>query len=184
MGNRRLHLLLLLPLAAVAGCQGDRELQQELLNIKNETTLQLELLNRHGAFLTEKTDMVEQQVDALSDADRHLSREVAIYTARPDQIRREILNEVDTRGELAAERQEQFKDEIADRLDDRGRVLSEKTQNTIEQYQDALDRERAFVEFVFTQQDSMNRVFANRFADRPWYESILGTWEAQQKTTP
>lgn len=184
MAKRRFHLLFLIPLAAAVGCQGDRELQQELLNLKNESTLQLELLERHSAFLTEKTDMVEKQVDALADSDRRLSHDVAVYTARPDQIRKEILDEVDQRGELAAERRERFKEEILQRLDDRGDELTAKAQEAVDQYQAVLDRERAFIDFVFTQQDSMNQVYANRFADRPWYESILGTWEARQNATP
>jgi hypothetical protein len=185
MGHRRLRLLALLPFAlGAAGCQGDRELQQELLNIKNETTLQLELLNRHSEFLVQKSEMVEGNLATLTDEDRRLSREVAIYTARPDQIRREILGEVDTRAEMATERRERFSRDIADRLDARGRALSEKTSQTIAKFQSALDHDRMFLTFVFAHQDSMNRVFANRFDDRPWYESVLGRWEAQQNPTP
>jgi polyhydroxyalkanoate synthesis regulator phasin len=185
MGNRRRHLLVLLPLAALAGCQGaDRDLQQELLNLKNETTLQLELLSRHSEFLTEKTDMVEKRLDTLSDADRKLSHDVAVYTARPDQIRKEILDEVDSRGEMAAERQQRFGDDLTGRLDARGTELSNKASTTIAEFQSVLDHEHDFFKFVFTAQDSLNQVFANRFADRPWYESVLGRWEARQSATP
>lgn len=178
-------LLFLTPLiAGVVGCQGNRELQQELLNLKNETSLQLELLNRHNDFLTRKTDLVEERVERLSSSDRQLTREVNIYGARPDQIKREILDEVDVRGQMAADQRTAFTQEFDDRLTDKSAYLSDKTRTTIAGFERALDHEDRFFRFVFAEQDSMNLEFVSRFQDRPWYESLLGRWEQQENSAP
>jgi hypothetical protein len=182
---RACALLLLAPLIlAVAGCQSSRETEQELVDLRNETTLQLLLLNRHGDFLSQKSDLVAERLRILEEADLELARNFDAYASRPDEVKEEVLGEVDSRGESMANQQQAFAAEIDQRLHDKERALDAKTKDAMAAIQAVLDYENAFFRFVFTEQDSLNLVFARRFEDRPWYESVLSRWEARQSPTP
>jgi hypothetical protein len=54
-------------------------------------------------------------------------------------------------------------------------------QTKVDTMEQDLAQHVAFVNFVATEQDSINRVFATRFDSRPWYQSYMGKWEDMQK---
>ena len=164
----------------LTGCQANRELQEGLVELKNITRLQLMLLDRHNEFLTQKLEKVALNLEALEATNAKLTREFAVYTARPDAIKREILEEVDFRAAEAAENQRFFTQAFAERLNNKEAALGQILTQSIQSMQNKLDYEDEFFRFVFSQQDSVNGEFANRFDSRPWYESLLGKWKTEQ----
>ena len=175
---RRLASLVALMLSfCVVGCQADRELQQSLLDLQNEHTLTLMHLTDQNEFLQKKLDHVRERLDALDNSNRMLSSEFAIYARRPDQIKREILDDVGLRTVMIAEEQEQYLADLTKRLEQQALRLENQMAGATEATQKTLSEDDTFFRFVFTEQDSVNRVFAARFENKPWYESVLAKWE-------
>lgn len=168
-------------LAGLTGCAQDRQLQQDLLDYKNETTLTLMLLEDQNDFLMDKLDTVSEAVDAVDESDSRLQRNFSAYSRRPDEIKQEILDEVDTRAGVVEEQQERFAAESARKLDELDQSLDTHLSDAVAVMQASLDHEDSFFRFVFGLQDSVNLEFAQRFDRKPWYESVIGRWEAEQK---
>lgn len=183
MSLRRLQLLaLIVAMAGLTGCQArNRDLEQELVDIKNAARLNEMLLERQSEFLTNKVDLVTQQIDKLEEDNHRLSRDFSIYAARPEEVKHEVLTEVDVKTDQATKAQEDFRREFTQKLNQRAADLDAKSREAISDYMDTLNADDRFFRFVFTEQDSLNRIFAARFENRPWYESILGKWESQQQ---
>jgi hypothetical protein len=178
--NRRIlgFLAVAVVAAPLAGCEANREVLQQFVDMKNEFNLQFALLQRHGEFLEQKVAQIEAKVVAAEEVDRKLSRGLAAYVARPLGVKKEILDEVDTRAEATSAAQDAYRASIQSRIDQAdSRFTTHLDQETSRARQTLADEER-FFRFVFTEQDSVNRVFAARFDSRPWYESVLGRWEA------
>ena len=182
MTTRRPILLLLGMTTALAltGCQANRELLEGLVELKNDSSLQLMLLDRHNQFLISKVEKVTRNLEALEAINARLSREFAVYTSRPDAIKRDILGDVSFRASEAAEKQRLFTEEFSDRLNKKETALNQILTQNIQSIQKTLDYEDEFFRFVFTMQDSINREFATRFDSRPWYQSLLGKWEGDR----
>jgi hypothetical protein len=175
--RRLTPLLALMVSLCVVGCQGDREVQQALLDLKNEHTLTLMGLTDQSEFLEKKLDHVREKLEVLDESDRMLSSEFALYARRPDEIKREILDDVGLRTVMIAEEQQQYFVDLTNRLDQHALRFDNQMVQATEATQKTLSEEDAFFRFVFTEQDSINRVFAARFENRPWYESVLAKWE-------
>jgi hypothetical protein len=164
-------------LLAVSGCGVNRELQEQFVDLKNEFNLQLALLNRHGEFLEKKVAAIETKLAEAERVDRELSGGLAAYIARPDEVKREVLADATAEARRAEERQAAYLAAFQQRLGARRADIHRRAHEAISQTHRTLDdRERLF-RFVFTAQDSVNRVFASRFDQRPWYQSVLGRWE-------
>jgi hypothetical protein len=167
----------------VAGCQGNREMQQEVLNLRNTSRKQLDLLKRQNEFLNRKVDKLSEQVDALSVSTERVSADLAAYAARPEEIKVEIVGEVNTIREGMANAQVEFQTEVNRKLEERAKEVDSRIDTKFTEFANVLQKHTSFVQFVATEQDSINRVFAERFDSRPWYQSIIGKWEDQERQT-
>lgn len=179
------RLLVLLPVLALAtaGCQGDRELQQEMLNYKNDTRYQLEVLNRHDQFLKEKMAGTQDMLAKAEASDRELSRDFRSYSSRPDEIKKEIVEDAAQRADRFAAQEADFLREIDGKLDSADARLQENLDRAGNEIADRLNSEGEFFDYVMSAQDSVNQVFARRFDSRPWYESVLGKWSEKKSAT-
>ena len=77
--------------------------------------------------------------------------------------------------------QDQFVKSIRDSITMRATATQDTMTTRIASMQNMLNEHMAFVQFVATEQDSINRVFANKIDSRPWYVSFMGKWEDRQR---
>lgn len=180
MKSRRLLVLLPVLALAAAGCQGDRELQQELLNYKNDSRFQLELLDRHDQFLKEKMSDTQDMLAKVEASDHQLSRDFKSYASRPGQIKKEIVEDTAQRAQQIAAEELDFVEEVNGKLDSADARFDEEVTQTGNEIADRLKSEGRFFDYVMTAQDSLNLAFARRFDSRPWYESVLGKWTEKE----
>jgi hypothetical protein len=178
--NRRFlgFLAVLVAAAPLAGCEANRELLQQFVDMKNEFNLQLALLQRQGEYLEQKVGQIDAKVTAAEEKNDKLSRNLAAYVARPLAVKKEILDEVDSRAEAVGAAQDAYHASVESRLDQADARLNSQFDREADRTRNTLADEERFFRFVFTEQDSINRVFAARFDSRPWYESVLGRWES------
>lgn len=178
MGSRTLLVLGLT--MVVGGCAQDRQLQQDMVDYKNESGLTLQLLIDQNGFLNSKIERVRGEVEDVVEADRRFQYNFNVYSRRPDEIKLEILEEVGVRAELNEEQQAEFSADYSLRLQELQNELNDRRNLKISEMQAILDHEDMFFRFVYTDQDSVNNEFATRFDKKPWYQSLLGGWEENQ----
>lgn len=170
--------LICLPLA---GCTGNRDLQQLLLDIRNENRMQLSLLDKQAEFLNQKTNLIERKIGGIAEDTEWLNEEFLIYTARPEEIREEVLTRVDEQLGQLRQDQADFQADLSAEFSRYEMDYETKLTSALDAMQATLDYKASFLRFVFTEQDSLNREFASRFDAKPWYHSVLSTWEESEK---
>ena len=166
--------------AALTGCQGNRELTQKVLTMEKQSGAQFQLLKQHNEVLNRKVNRLNETVNDLTKMNSELSEELATYANRPDEVKIEIISEVNTRFGAIASDLESFKTNLTENVDERFSAMDQKMETDFTEMTRVLDHHTAFVEFVSAEQDSINRVMANKIDSRPWYQSIVGKWEDQQ----
>jgi DNA anti-recombination protein RmuC len=164
-----------------AGCGADREMQADLVNLKSSTKKQLDLLKQQNQFLNRKLNTVNEKVDELTELTTSLRTELSTYANRPEEVKLEIINEVNTRFAAIAKNQDEFKEQVQTAFQDQSKKINDDLATELEAMNKTLNKHTAFVQFVAAEQDSINRVFANRFDSRPWYQSIIGKWEDRER---
>jgi hypothetical protein len=143
--------------------------------------MQLALLEKHGEFLNRKLNMVDEKIVRLGEDTDWLNEEFVVYTNRPGEVREEVLAEVDERIQNLEQDQVEFERDLAANFDRYQHNYNTRLTSVLDSMQVALDYRETFVQFVFTEQDSINREFAGRFDARPWYHSVLSTWAESEK---
>ena len=166
---------------ALSGCQGNRQMQQDIVNLQNTTKKQLDLLKQQNEFLNRKMNTVNTNVAALTQKTDDLSANLSTFANRPDEVKLEIISEVNTRFEAIAAQNKEFQGEVLANFSGQQEQIDKKLQTQIDLMTKTLDRHTEFVNFVASEQDSINRVFANRFDSRPWYQSIIGKWDDRER---
>jgi chromosome segregation ATPase len=182
MKRRWIAVLPVLGLAlAASGCNGTRELEAELGNVRTRTRDQLDVLKKQNELLNRRLNDMNSRVDKLSDSNDRLSTDLTTYSTRPDEIKIEILTEVNTRFSFIATRQQEFEAQVDTLLLHRTASIADSLQTGLAAMEKTLAQHSTFVHYVAAEQDSINRVFANRFDSRPWYQSYMGKWEDMQR---
>lgn len=165
----------------LTGCQANREMQAEVVNLKASTKKQLDLLKRQNEFLNRKLNTMTAKVDELTKKTDDLSAELTTYINRPDEVKIEIIEEVNTRFRAIAQQNDEFKADLMGQFQAKADAVDERLDTEMSEMDRLLNKHTTFVQFVAAEQDSINRVFANRFDSRPWYQSIIGKWEDRER---
>ena len=157
----------------VSGCGVNRELQEQYIDLKNDTRYQITLVEKQGSFLEEKINQVGEKVDRLEASEGDFAKDISSFVARPGQVKREVLDEVDQRSAGLAVRQSDLFRDFQRRLSDYDASINQSLDAQTVVMRGTLADEDEFFRFVFAEQDSVNQVFAARFDSKPWYTSIL-----------
>lgn len=165
----------------LGGCQANREMKAEIVNIKNTSKKQFNLLKQQNEFMNRKVNTLNEKIDELTKMNSKLSEELATYASRPDEVKIEIVEEVNTRFQAIASKQEEFRTQLLADIEADRSATAEKIDTEFTEMREVLNHHTSFVQFVATEQDSINRVFANRMESRPWYQSIIGKWEDKER---
>ena len=168
----------------LSGCQKQsavdpKQFAVEINKYREEQTALIDSTNSNDARLNRTLNEINARVDKLQQANDQLTAELVAYKELPD-VRNEIFPEVLSKYQIVGQAQEQWMKSIRDSIS-----TATATQDTvtarIAAMQNQLNEHMAFVQFVATEQDSINRVFANKIDTRPWYVSFMGKWEDRQR---
>lgn len=166
---------------AMTGCNRNQELQTELFRTRDRTKSQMDILKKSNELLNRQLNDLRAKITDLEDSNTRLSNELADYATRPEEVKLEIITEVNTTFASIAKKQDEFMADVNQRFDSRTAQIDSTLGTRVDSLKATLDKHSEFVHFVASEQDSINRVFANRFDSRPWYESILGKWQDMQR---
>ncbi len=182
---RRLSSLALaaILLVGLTGCQQIRTNQAEIIDLSNKVNTDLELLKKQNTFLNRKVNKLQDSVDEAVEVSTALREELSTYANRPDEVKLEIIDEVNSRFQAIARSNEDFKAEVTEMFSTQAQAVNNRLDTTLADMEKTLNNHSAFVQFVAAEQDSINRVFANRFDSRPWYQSIIGKWEDRERAS-
>jgi DNA anti-recombination protein RmuC len=181
---RRILTLFVIAGAAgvLAGCQGNQELRAEMINVRDRAAAEMDRMKKQNELLNRKLNDMNETVGKLQESNDRLSTELTNYATRPEEVKLEIISEVNTRFSAMSENQKEFMTQINEQFETTTAAIESDLDTRLAAISDTLNDHSMFVHFIASQQDSINRVFANRFDSRPWYESILGKWEDMKKT--
>ena len=168
-------------LLGLTGCQQVRQNQADIVALTNTVNRDLELLKRQNTFMNRKLNKLQESVEEATEVSKDLREELSTYANRPDEVRLEIINDVNTRFAQISKSNEEFKAAVNEQFADHTAATKERLDTSLAEMEKILNNHSAFVQFVATEQDSINRVFANRFDSRPWYQSIIGKWEDKER---
>lgn len=183
--QRRLSSLALAAflLVGLTGCQQIRTNQAEIIELSNKVNHDLDLLKKQNTFLNRKVNKLQDSVEEASTVSKALREELSTYANRPDEVKLEIIEEVNSRFQAIGQSNEAFKAEVTEMFTTQAQNVNNRLDTTLAQMEKTLNNHTAFVQFVAAEQDSINRVFANRFDSRPWYQSIIGKWEDRERAS-
>jgi DNA anti-recombination protein RmuC len=165
----------------LAGCQGNQELRAEMINVRDRAAAQMDRLKKQNELLNRKLNDMNEIVDDLQESNDRLAAELTNYATRPEEVKLEIITEVNTRFDAIAKSHDDFVAQVNEQFETKTAATETDLDEQLAAFEETLNEHSTFVHFVATEQDSINRVFANRFDSRPWYQSILGKWEDRKK---
>jgi len=165
----------------LSACEGTKDIELQLTNTRDNTKAQMDLLKKNHELVNRKLNDLNERIGKLQETNDRLSGDLATFASRPEEVKVEIIQEVNTRFEGVRREQAEFKQTVQDTVKARMERIDAGLQAKVEAMEKNLTQHSAFVEFVATEQDSINKVFANRFDSRPWYQSYMGKWEDMQK---
>ncbi|HET9233924.1 MAG TPA: hypothetical protein VFP10_07285 [Candidatus Eisenbacteria bacterium] len=175
-----LGLLLVLPGCSKKSSVDPKQFEVEITKYREESTALIDSVNAQNARLNRSLNEINARVDKLQQTNDQLNAEFTAYKDLPD-IRLEIIPEVTARFGIVNQAQDQFVKSIRDSITLRATATEDTMKVRTTAMQSQLAEHMAFVQFVATEQDSINRVFASRIDSRPWYVSFMGKWEDRQR---
>ena len=175
-----LGLVLMLPGCSKKSSIDPKQFQVEITKYREESTALIDSVNAQNAALNRSLNEINARVDKLQQTNDQLNAEFTAYKDLPD-VRLEIIPQVNTQFTLLTQSQEQFVKSLRDSITLRATATEDTMKVRTAAMQSQLAEHMAFVQFVATEQDSINRVFANRIDSRPWYVSFMGKWEDRQR---
>jgi hypothetical protein len=169
-------------LLVLCGCSQNKRLEADVSSFKAEIDPDMQLMLRYSKFLKKKVGTVTAKIDKLESESGASGQELGRLTAEPAAAKRDILAAVDVRADSLAMFQKTSLEEFGRFLEGRDAAVRATLQAEQDTLKSTLGSADVFVRFVFTYQDSVNREFAQRFDQKPWYTSILGRWGEHNKS--
>jgi hypothetical protein len=166
---------------ALTGCNRNQEIQAELFRIRDRNKAEMDLLKKSNELLNRRYNDLKERVDKLQETNDRLTGELTEYATRPEEVKLEIITEVNTRFAAIANGQQDFMTQVNADFEEKEAVIETDLVAGLDRMEKTLLQHAAFVQFVSSEQDSINRVFAGRFDSRPWYQSVLGKWADMER---
>jgi len=168
-------------LLVMTGCDKNAGVRDELFRIRDNNKAEMDILKKRNEMLNRELNDLKETADKLQDSNDRLSLELTNYATRPDQVKLEIITEVNTRFASIANSQQAFIDQVNQSFAAVDTAINADLEAGLAELEETLVEHTALVRFVTGEQDSINHIFASRFDSRPWYQSILGKWEDMER---
>ena len=168
---------------AVSGCtEGDKVQLAEIEALERRVDKQMRLVREQNEQINNNLKIIKAEMDTIKTV--YLPAvQVALdsVAAKPEQARVQIIAEVENRLRTITTDTREFKQAVKENTDASTKQLQDETRKRLDEYNTRITKSEEFVGFVLARQDSVNQEFAVRIDKRPWYKSILGMWDDQQR---
>jgi len=170
-------------LGALSGCTESNKVQlAEIEALERRVDKQMRLVKEQNEQINSKLNVIKAEMDTIKTV--YLPAvQVALdsVAAKPEQTRVQIIAEVDNRLNTITASNRQFRTDVNDGIEKSSKQLRDEVTKKIGEYDARITKNEEFVNFYLAHQDSVNQEFAVRIDKRPWYKSILGMWDDQQR---
>jgi hypothetical protein len=175
--------LSIVSLGALSGCTESNKLQlAEIEALERRVDKQMRLVREQNEQINSNLKIIKAEMDTIKTV--YLPAvQVALdsVAAKPEQARVQIIAEVDNRLNTITASNRDFRTQVNEGIAASSKQLQEEVRKKIGEYDARITESEKFVNFYLAHQDSVNQEFAVRIDKRPWYRSILGMWEDQQR---
>ena len=118
-------------LLGLTGCQQVRQNQADIVALTNTVNRDLELLKRQNTFMNRKLNKLQESVEEATEVSKDLREELSTYANRPDEVRLEIINDVNTRFAQISKSNEEFKAAVNEQFDDHTAATKERLDTSL-----------------------------------------------------
>jgi DNA repair exonuclease SbcCD ATPase subunit len=167
----------------LAGCTESSKLTlAELERHKREVDKQMRLVREQNEQINSKLNLLKAEMDTIKTVYIPAVK-VALdsVAAKPEQARIQTLQEVQNQLMTIRTDYREFKEKVTETVTTNDKKLNDEVRSKLDSFEKQINSAQEKVDFVLAQQDSVNREFAIRIDKRPWYKSIMGSWEDQQR---
>jgi hypothetical protein len=175
--------LSILSLGALSGCTESNKLQlAEIEALERRVDKQMRLVREQNEQINSNLKIIKAEMDTIKTV--YLPAvQVALdsVAAKPEQARVQIIAEVDNRLNTITASNRDFRTAMNEGVAKSSKELRDEVTRKVGEYETRIANTEKFVNFVLARQDSVNQEFAVRIDKRPWYRSILGMWDDQQR---
>lgn len=175
--------LAVLSVVSVSGCtEGDKIQLAEIEALERRVDKQMRLVREQNEQINNNLKIIKAEMDTIKTVFLPAVQvSLDSVSAKPEQSRVQIIAEVDNRLRTIAESNREFRADVKEKTEASTKQLQDDTRKRLEEYNTRITKSEEFVGFVLARQDSVNQEFAVRIDKRPWYKSILGMWDDQQR---
>ena len=168
----------------VGGCtESSKMTLAEMESLERRVDKQMRLVKEQNEQINSKLNIVKAELDTIKTVYiPAVSASLDSVAAKPEAYRLIIINEVENRLRTISESVAEFKKQVNDGTLARHEALTGEVKKKIDAFEGRVATTESMVNFVLAKQDSINREFAVRIDKRPWYTSILGAWDDQQRS--
>lgn len=178
-----LAVLSVFSIIAVSGCtEGDAIQLAEIEALERRVDKQMRLVREQNEQINSNLKIIKAEMDTIKTV--YIPAVMVALdsvSAKPEQARVQVIAEVDNRLRTIAESNREFRNDMNTKTEASSKQLLDETRKRLDDYNSRITKSEEFVNFVLAHQDSVNQEFADRIDKRPWYRSILGMWDDQQR---
>jgi chromosome segregation ATPase len=168
----------------LAGCTESAQMTlAELERHKREVDKQMRLVREQNEQINAKLNVLKAEMDTIKTVYiPAVQVSLDSVAAKPDQVRIQMMSEVDNRLQTIATDYREFKSKVTETVQTNQKTLTDDVKSKVEAFEKRVTESENFVNFVLAQQDSVNREFAVRIDKRPWYRSIIGDYNDRKRS--
>lgn len=172
-----------LSLGALAGCtESSKMTLAEMEALERRVDKQMRLVREQNEQINSNLKVIKAEMDTLKTVYiPAVQASLDTVDARRQEAERRVIAEVDNRLRTITDSNREFRTAVNDAVSSQHKTLTDEVTTKLNEYNSRISNAEEFVNFVLARQDSVNREFANRIDKRPWYTSILGMWDDQQR---
>lgn len=170
-------------MTVVSGCtEGSKMTLAEMESLERRVDKQMRLVKEQNEQINSKLNIIKAELDTIKTVYiPAVNASLDSVAAMPEAYRVIILNEVDNRLRTITENVSEFKTAVNTGIKTDSEALRSEVKKKLDSMDSRLTNSESMVNFVLAKQDSINREFAVRIDKRPWYTSILGAWDDEQR---
>jgi chromosome segregation ATPase len=168
----------------LAGCTESAQMTlAELERHKREVDKQMRLVREQNEQINAKLNVLKAEMDTIKTVYiPAVQVSLDSVAAKPDQVRIQMMSEVDNRLQTIATDYREFKTKVTETVNTNQKTLTDDLKTKVDAFEKRVSESENFVNFVLAQQDSVNREFAVRIDKRPWYRSIIGDYNDRKRS--
>ncbi len=165
--------------AALTGCstEGNKVALSEMERLRRETDKQMRLVKEQNLTLNDKLNRINARLDVIEgEYIPAVNAALDSVTAREQGFKSDLVMEVEARLSELNSDVRTLRNELAQDMTAQGKAVTDQVRENMDEFQFRVSDLEAFVQFVATRQDSVNRQIIERVDRNAGYTSFLTRW--------